>query len=125
ERYKPYVDLADSVDVKTLVQIYVHFYPRFQSAYRELGMPGYFNDRVVEVLDALLATPKAKAEIKLVRPTPHSKYKFADDDLEDLASGQKILLRMGETNEHIVKAKLRRIRGMLVHWAKKQKHAQT
>ena len=55
-RYAPYVRLAEAVNVKKLVAVYVHFYPLFQQAYKDLGYPsGYFNDRLVEVIDHLLA----------------------------------------------------------------------
>ncbi|MFQ5982999.1 MAG: DUF3014 domain-containing protein, partial [Woeseiaceae bacterium] len=39
--------------------------------------------------------------IRLVRP--HVLYEFADEDLESLSSGQKLLLRMG--NEHATRIK--------------------
>ena len=31
--------------------IYAQYYPLFQAAYVELGMSGYFNDRLVEAID--------------------------------------------------------------------------
>ena len=38
--------------------MYKQYYPLFQQAYVDLGYPeGYFNDRLVEVIDHLLATP--------------------------------------------------------------------
>ena len=57
-RYTPYVLLAESADIRQLVALYVRLYPQLQQAYEELGYPGrYFNDRLVEVIDQLLATP--------------------------------------------------------------------
>ena len=56
-RYAPVVALVHAIDTKQLVAIYVRFYPLFQQAYRELGYPdGYFNDRLVAVIDHLIAT---------------------------------------------------------------------
>ena len=50
--------------------LYVRLYPLFQRAYEELGYPGqYFNDRVVEVIDSLLATPNVTEPIKVKRIT--------------------------------------------------------
>jgi hypothetical protein len=50
-RYRPYVQVMEAVEAKKLVAAYVHFYPLFQDAYRELGYPtGYFNDRLVEAV---------------------------------------------------------------------------
>ncbi|MHB8453819.1 MAG: DUF3014 domain-containing protein [Acidiferrobacterales bacterium] len=108
-RYTPYVLLAEAVDSKTLVATYVRFYPLFQQEYKSLGYPkGYFNDRVVEVIDDMLATPDVKEPVRLIRP--NVLYQFADPDLEALSAGQKILLRMGPKNEARIKAKLGEIR---------------
>jgi len=112
-RYDPYVKLLTSLDVKGLVALYVRFYPLFQEQYRKLGYPhGYFNDRVVQTMDNLLATPEVKHPVKLVRPSVM--YKYADPELEHLSAGQKILLRMGPKNAAKVKTMLRRIRKTLL-----------
>ncbi len=108
-RYTPYVLLAQAVDVKTLVSTYVHFYPLFQQEYQELGYPkGYFNDRLVEAIDDMLAAPEVKEPIKLERP--NVLYQFQDPDLEALSAGQKILIRMGPENAARIKARLRELR---------------
>ncbi len=46
-------------------------------------------------------------------------YSFADPKLESLSIAQKILLRMGPTNEAIVKVKPRQIRKLLTHLGKR------
>ncbi|MFQ6024375.1 MAG: DUF3014 domain-containing protein [Acidiferrobacterales bacterium] len=108
-RYTPYVRLAEAVEANKLVAVYVHFYPLFQQAYQDLGYPsGYFNDRLVEVIDDLLATPDVQGPVKLVRPKVM--YQFADPDLEARSAGQKILIRMGSENAARIKAKLQEIR---------------
>jgi len=108
-RYTPYVRLAEAVETKKLVTGYVHFYPLFQQAYKDLGYPsGYFNDRLVEVIDNLLAAPDIKGPVKLVRPKVM--YQFADPDIEARSAGQKILIRMGSENAGRIKAKLHEIR---------------
>ncbi|MGH8752216.1 MAG: DUF3014 domain-containing protein [Burkholderiales bacterium] len=108
-RYTPYVKLAETVNTQKLVAVYVHFYPLFQRAYKELGYPnGYFNDRLIEVIDHLLAAPEAQGPLKLTRPSVF--YRFADPELESLSAGRKILLRMGSENAAKVKAKLKTIR---------------
>src|SRR6185312_784095 len=57
-RYAPYMRVVDAADPQALVAWYVHAYPLFQQAYQELGYPkGYFNDRLIAVIDNLLATP--------------------------------------------------------------------
>jgi hypothetical protein len=113
-RYTPYVRLAEAVDAKKLVAVYVHFYPLFQDAYKELGYPsGYFNDRLIEVIDNLLSAPSVKGPIKLVRPSVM--YKFADPELESRSAGQKILIRMGNANAARIKVKLTEIRQELIN----------
>ncbi len=112
-RYAPYVRLAESVKTKQLVALYTHYYPLFQEAYEELGYPdGYFNDRLVEVIDDLLAAPEVQAPIELVQPKVM--YEFADPELEARSAGQRILIRMGIENAARIKAKLRDIRRELV-----------
>ncbi len=109
QRYTPYVRLSETLDVKKLVAAYVHFYPLFQEEYKNLGYPnGYFNDRLVEVIDNLLDTPDVQQRIKLIRP--NVLYQFDDPNLEALSAGQKIILRMGPENAVRIKAKLRQIR---------------
>jgi len=109
KRYAAYVRIAQAVDARRLVDVYIRFYPLFQRAYEELGFPkGYFNDRLVETLDNLLDAPDIKGPIKLTQPKVM--YEFADSDLEARSAGQKIMIRMGSENAARVKAKLREIR---------------
>ncbi len=112
-RYTPYVRMVQAVDVRKLVALYSRFYPLFQRAYRELGYPNkYFNDRLIEAIDDLLAAPELDGPVKLAQPKVL--YEFADPDLEGRSAGQKIMLRMGRDNELKVKTKLRALRRALV-----------
>ncbi len=123
ERYTAFVLLVESVDPARAVALYVRLYPLFQRAYVELGYPdGYFNDRLVEVIDTLLATPiplgprqveltQVRGEIKSERPWV--RYQFSDPALESLASGQKMLLRTGAVNQRRLKARLIEFRALL------------
>ncbi|HEX5864880.1 MAG TPA: DUF3014 domain-containing protein [Casimicrobiaceae bacterium] len=111
-RYAPYVRALEAVDSAKLVALYVRLYPLFQQAYAELGYPSrYFNDRVFEVIDHLLATPDVRGPIALVQPKVMHEY--ADPALQDLSAGQKMLVRMGQENETKVKAKLRELKKAL------------
>lgn len=108
-RYAAYAQFLDAADTKKLVGWYRGFYPLFQQAYRELGYPDrYFNDRLIEVIDHLLAAPEGAPAASLSHPEAF--YVYADPDLEALSSGHKIMLRIGPENEAKVKAKLREIR---------------
>lgn len=116
KRYSAYVNLFDVVDSRKLLTVYVRFYPLFQEAYEALGYPGrYFNDRLIQVIDHLLAAPEIEGSINLVRPKVF--YQFADPELESLSAGQKILLRIGYENALRVKSKLRELRSILTKLA--------
>jgi hypothetical protein len=111
-RYDVYVQFVQSIDIKTISSVYVRYYPLFQEAYENLGYPNqYFNDRLIEVIDHLLAAPDVTTPVELVRPSVY--YKFADPDLEGLSAGQKILIRIGYDNAFKVKSKLRELRQVL------------
>jgi hypothetical protein len=108
-RYTPYVQVLERVDAKQLAGVYLRFYPLFQEAYEELGYPNaYFNDRLVQAIDHLLATPEIAGTLALTQPKVQ--YEFADPQLEALSAGQKAMLRMGPDNARRVKAKLRALR---------------
>lgn len=111
-RYQPFIAVVAAVDEQRAASFYQHFYPLFQQAYRDLGYPsGFFNDRLVAVIDHLLATPELASAPELVRPAVY--WKFADPELEGLSAGQKILLRIGADNARVLKAKLAAFRALV------------
>ena len=111
-RYTPWVNALQSADTQKLVEMYLRYYPLLQKAYEDLGYPGkYFNDRVVQIIDHLLATPEVPGPIELVRPKVL--FQFADPSLEQRSWGQKALVRMGQDNAAAVKAKLVDLRGRI------------
>jgi hypothetical protein len=108
-RYEYLIGMLEYADLESLVETYRRYYPLFQEAYVGLGYPsGYFNDRVVEVIDHLLATPAPDEPIRLTRP--HVLYEYSDSELEALSSGQKLMLRIGNENAERLKQTLREIR---------------
>jgi Protein of unknown function (DUF3014) len=111
-RYAPFIAIVRRLDTKTLVSLYRGLQPLFQQAYEELGHPNsVFHTRLLEVIRHLIATPDAPLEIKLVQPSVQ--YKYADERLEKLSAGQKVLIRMGRDNATVVKAKLRELEAAL------------
>jgi hypothetical protein len=122
-RYTPYVLLVETVDMRQAVAAYMRLYPLFQQAYEDLGYPKrYFNDRLVEVIDQLLATPEVAGGLKIHLPAingpvqperPWVLNEFDDPALQSLSAGQKILLRMGPVNERRMKTKLSEIRRLV------------
>jgi hypothetical protein len=123
QRYNPLVLMIESVDAAKAVGLYRSVYPLFQQAYEELGFPGkYFNDRLVQVLDHLIATPAQTAPlvVKLVEVKgpvaslrPWVRYEYASPTLEAMSAGQKILLRTGPVNHRRLQAKLQAIRALV------------
>jgi hypothetical protein len=123
-RYTPLVLLAETVEIRQASDLYVRLYPLLQQAYADLGYPrAYFNDRLIEVIDHLLASPEPQEpiEVRLTEvkgPVPSQRpwvrYEFADPALESLSSGQKIMLRVGPVNERRLKARLAEFRRALV-----------
>jgi hypothetical protein len=111
-RYQPLMDVIRKADMQRFAAVYFRFYPLFQKAYQDLGYPtGYFNDRLVKVIDLLLATPQIAGPIELVRP--NVMYVFADPKIEALPAGQKLLIRMGPDNAAAAKAKLMELRAII------------
>jgi hypothetical protein len=123
-RYTPLVRLAERVNTQRAADLYLRMYPLLQRSYEELGYPnGYFNDRLIEVIDLLLATPevgdRAKLQLTEVKGPMQSKqpwvrYEYADPALESLSAGQKIMLRVGAANERVLKAKLVQFRAAIL-----------
>lgn len=123
QRYVPLVQFIESVDTKKAVQLYVYLYPLFQQGYEELGYPkGYFNDRLVAVIDQLLSTPViegplvvALVDVKgpIAPERPWTRYEFSDEKLQSLSAGQKMLLRTGPVNHRRLKARLLEYRKLL------------
>jgi hypothetical protein len=112
-RYEPFVALVSNLDAKTLVSFYRGLEPLFQQAYEELGHPdASFNTRLNEVIEHLLQTPTPRGEIALEQPSVL--YKYADERLENLSAGQKLMIRMGVNNATVVKGKLREIQAELL-----------
>lgn len=113
ERYEPFVQTLVTADAKTLVSMYRGLQPLFQQAYEELGHPNdLFNARLLEVIDHLLATPEPQGPVRLVQPGVF--FQYADERLENLSSGQRLLIRMGPANAAAVKAKLRELQAELI-----------
>ncbi|OOG41733.1 hypothetical protein B0E52_10800 [Rhodanobacter sp. C06] len=111
-RYAPYMAIVQHADPQALVAWYVHSYPLFQQAWRELGYPkSYFNDRLIVAIDDMLAapTPAQPPALQLEK----GRYVYVDPALESLSVGQKLMLRLGPANEAELKAKLHTIRDLL------------
>jgi hypothetical protein len=124
ERYEALVRFLEGIDTARAVALYMRLYPQFQRAYEELGYPGrYFNDRLVEVIDHLLAAPAAAQpvgvsllEVRGPIPStrPWTRYEFADAALQNMSAGHKVLVRVGPQHALRLKAKLAEFRRALL-----------
>lgn len=122
-RYTPYVLLLETVELRRVAAVYRQLYPLLQKAYEDIGFPNrYFNDRFVEVIDQLLATPELGGPLVVRLPTingplqperPWVLYEFEDPALQRLSAGQKIMLRVGLVNERRLKVRLAELRRLI------------
>lgn len=111
-RYAPYVEMLEAVDPANLALAYRAYQPLLEEAFDQLGYPeGNFEERLLTVIDEMLATPTPPQPVQLIKPEAY--YLYADDQLEALSAGQKILLRMGPDNAARIRAKLAEIREVL------------
>lgn len=111
-RYVPYVRAFDALDSETAVTAYRRWYPLFQSAYRQLGYPdSQFNDRLLLVIDHLLAAPTPPEPLAV--QFNGVLYEYVDPALQSASVGHKLMLRMGADNARTFKRKLKRIRVLL------------
>jgi len=124
QRYAPFLQMIERVDLRQAVGVYRRMLPLLQPAYEALGYPGKsFDERLVAVIDHLLAAPEPAGPIRVHLPTfagpvqpsrPWLLYEFDDPALEGLSAGQKLLVRMGPVDERRVKLRLRELRALLV-----------
>ena len=112
QRYTPYVEMLEAIDARQAAAVFRRNQPLFEEAFAQLGYAeGDFEQRLRAIIDELLATPDVPEPVRLIKPEAY--YLFADEDLEALSAGQKILIRMGPENTARVKAKLVEIRAVL------------
>ncbi len=112
-RYDAYIALLDGLDLDRLVDRYRRAYPLFQQAYRELGYPeGHFNDRLIAVIDHLMAAPEPGPPIVLV--PEKGGYRYADPELASRSAGHALMIRIGPEHARRIKTVLTAIRARLV-----------
>lgn len=112
QRYDGYANLVANMDEKTLMATYEQLTPLMDEAFTELGYSNAkFNDRMLQAIKVLLATPIIEDPIELSSISVN--YQFVDPNLEALPSAQKLLIRMGPENTRKVKIALRKLEAQL------------
>lgn len=111
-RYTPLVNALTALDPARVAMRYREVYPLVQQAWVELGNPdSYFNDRLMAVLDHLLAARPPQDPVGLVQPKVF--YRFADDELEGESAGRRALFRLGPEQMLRIQDWLGRLRSAL------------
>lgn len=112
ERYTPYVDTINSLNVDMAMNALIFMAPLIDEAYMELGYDeGAFIGTLSQALTEMLQAPVIRNPIKVVAPS--AMYKYADPQLEGLSDIQKLMLRMGPDNITKLRPKLQQIQGAL------------
>jgi len=108
DRYRPWVQVLESVDVRGGADLYSSVKPLLDQSYRELGYPDReFQDTLTEAINQILSTPVVEGEIELEPRV--SSYQFKDPELEALSPVQKHFLRLGPDNLRRLQNRLREL----------------
>jgi hypothetical protein len=112
KRYVPYVEVFESLETASLLQLYQEYKPAIEEIFSEIASPSdSFDEKLEEAIDVLLNTPEVPFPVEVY--TDSVMFKFADSQLESLTAPQKQLLRTGPENMRRIKAKLREIKETL------------
>lgn len=112
KRYAPYVEVLESLETASLLQLYQEYKPAIEKIFAEIGSPSdNFEEKLEDAIDVLLDTPEVPFPVEVY--TDSVIYKFKDSQLESLTAPQKQLLRTGPENMRRIKAKLREIKESL------------
>lgn len=113
ERYDSWMNALETLPPEEAAALYARYYPLFQQAWNELGeTEPHFNDRLIDIVDHLLATPEVGLPVEVVPYEGH--LQFADEALEEESWGRKLLIRMGPAHADKVTDWLRAFRHAVV-----------
>jgi hypothetical protein len=109
-RYHPLVGMLESIGATEAASLYIRHYPLLQEAHSALATDTrYFNDRLIEIIDHLLATedvPRPGFAVEAYEAL----YRLANEEKEAASAGQKILWRIGPEHSERVRSWLQRFR---------------
>ncbi len=115
-RYAGLVGLLQSVAPSDAAAHYARHYPLFQQAWEELGeREPWFNDRLIDIIDQLLSTPRVDLPIEVL--PWEGRLQFASERLEAESWGRKLLFRLGPEQAATVQGWLRQFRAEIIRQA--------
>ena len=111
-RYDLPAQVFASFDTAGTVALYRELKPLIDEAYAEIGPRGRsFDDRLDAAFDQLLVVPVLEGSVRVNQLVVT--YAWADEELEQLSSAQRHLLRMGPENVSLIQSKLGELRAAL------------
>jgi hypothetical protein len=111
-RYDLPAQVFASFDTAGTVALYSELKPLMDEAYAEIGPRGRsFDNRLDAAFDQLLAVPVLKGPVRVNQLVVT--YAWADEELEQMSSAQRHLLRMGPENVSLIQSKLEELRAAL------------
>lgn len=109
-RYRPLVDMLETIDPADAAKLYIRHHPILQEAHFALATETpYFNDRLVELIDHLLDSEDAPPTAIALEPY-EALFRLADEDMEEASAGHKIMWRIGPEQAARVRDWLQRFR---------------
>jgi hypothetical protein len=111
-RYDLPAQVFASFETAGTVALYSELKPLMDEAYAEIGPRGRsFDNRLDAAFDQLLAVPVLEGPVRVNQMVVT--YAWADEELEQLSSAQRHLLRMGPENVSLIQGKLEELRAAL------------
>jgi len=107
EKFNFLINILPHLNINHIVDFYVEYEKVLQKKQDELYV-GRFNDKLVNAIDLLLATPLVKEPIEVKSESVN--YTFVDLKLEALPESQKMMIRMGEENSTKLKLFLKELK---------------
>lgn len=111
-RHDRAVSLFDSLEIKSLLNLYYHIEPLLNETYQKMGYPGKnFRPALSRAIDVILDIPIVETPILLQKKV--ITYSFENQELENLHPAQKLILRLGPENIRKIQKRCRELRVLL------------
>lgn len=109
QRYTPFIDLLNALDMASLAQNYHDYYPLLEESYQQYGVDrGSFKEVTLRAIDNLLAIEIEEENLVLIQPKVF--YQYQDPRVEARSAPHKLLMRMGPDNALALQRQLKELR---------------